>query len=312
MVVDKVPKGGSLPAGQAHRESAADQSRLEPVFVVAGRCAPIKIAHGGDMRAARLTLRTKTEVWLHLAAWAAADALIGDGPGIRANMLYGASGRSDSRLQMARLERKLILERQPGGAKDRIYRLTSLGRTLVLGGRDSEAWWARRWDGNWRVLMFDLPADRSTERTNLLRLLRERGYGCLQGSAWISPHPFEKGDDPNSGIVHPQSLFSIVGRPEGGLTDAKLVEAAWNWTEIEKDWRAHEKLLAAAPAKAADRRQLTAWATDEFHSWKHLMKMDPLLPESLWPAGYPGRRIWKARKAALPERFRKILGHEPN
>lgn len=262
------------------------------------------------MRAARLTLRTKTEVWLHLAAWAASDALFGDGPGLRANMLYGASGRSDSRLQMARLEKKLVLERQPGGGKDRIYRLTSRGRTIVLGGRDPEDWWARRWDGKWRVLMFDLPADRPMERKNMLRVLRERGYGCLQGSAWISPHPFENADDPRGGIVHPQSLFSIVGHPESGLTDTQLTEAAWNWSEIGGEWRAHEKLLAAAPARTADTRQLTAWAAEEFASWKHLMMVDPLLPEVLWPAGYPGRKIWNARKTALPERFRRILDHE--
>jgi hypothetical protein len=46
IVMGATLESGFLLAEQAHRDPAADQSRLEPVFVVAGRCAPIKDAQG--------------------------------------------------------------------------------------------------------------------------------------------------------------------------------------------------------------------------------------------------------------------------
>jgi phenylacetic acid degradation operon negative regulatory protein len=258
------------------------------------------------MRTARLSLWPKTEIWLHVTAWAAGDAIFGDGPSFRAMAFHGASDTRGSEMRLARLEKKLLLERQPGGRRDRIYRLTARGRTVVLGGRDPEAWWSRNWDGNWRFVLFDLPADQSVERTNLLRLLRDCGFGCVQGSVWLSPHTLRDDEQPDGGTGFAQSLLMISGRPQGTMTDAQLVEAAWNWEDIGKSWRAHEKLLQNAPAKDSDRRLLKRWFTEEFQSWKHLMTIDPLLPEVLWPKGYRGRSVWHLRLATLPACARRL------
>lgn len=222
-------------------------------------------------------------------------------------VFHGASDTRSSEMRLVRLEKKLLLERQPGGKRDRIYRLTARGRAVVLGGRDPVAWWARNWDGNWRVVLFDLPADQSLERTRLLRLLRDCGFGCVQGSVWLSPHSLQEDEQPEGGTEFAQSLLMILGRPQGTMTDAQLVEAAWDWEEIAKSWRAHEKLLRNAPAKDPDRRRLKAWFTEEFQSWKHLMTSDPLLPEALWPTGYRGRAVWRLRQATLPACARHLL-----
>src|SRR5271157_2550505 len=58
--------------------------------------------------------------------------------------------------QLQALEARRILERQPGAAADAIYRLTETGRLIALGGRDPVAQWRRRWDGRWRILVFDI------------------------------------------------------------------------------------------------------------------------------------------------------------
>lgn len=46
-----------------------------------------------------------------------------------------------------------------------------------------------RWDGRWRIIMYDLPAEHSKGRHELVACLR--CYGCfqLQKSAWITPFP---------------------------------------------------------------------------------------------------------------------------
>jgi len=259
------------------------------------------------MRTSRLSLWPKTEMWLHLAAWAAGEAVFGDGPGFRAMAFHGASDTRNSEMRLARLEKKLLLERQPGGARDRIYRLTGRGRAVVLGGRDPETWWPRRWDGFWRFVLFDLPADQSQERTRMIRLLRDCGFGCVQGSVWLAPHSLLNDEMPAGGAEFAQSLLMILGRPQGTMTDAKLVEAAWDWDEIGKSWRSHEKLLSNAPANGADLRLLRRWLSEEFQSWKRLMTIDPLLPEVLRPGGYRGMEVWRLRQSTLPDCALQLL-----
>jgi DNA-binding transcriptional regulator PaaX len=47
------------------------------------------------------------------------------------------------------------------------------------------------WDGQWRIILLDLPESRKNERESLRYLLKKAGFVCLKNSAWISPFPFE-------------------------------------------------------------------------------------------------------------------------
>ena len=91
--------------------------------------------------------------------------------------------------QTAKLKQQKLLECQSEISKDRLYRLTEQGRLHALGGRDPEAQWKRAWDGRWRLVLFDVPVSRNGQREKLRRYLRSHGFGCLQGSVWISPDP---------------------------------------------------------------------------------------------------------------------------
>ena len=47
------------------------------------------------------------------------------------------------------------------------------------------------WDGNWRIIILDLPEERKSEREALRYLLKKAGFICLKNSVWISMYPFE-------------------------------------------------------------------------------------------------------------------------
>lgn len=47
------------------------------------------------------------------------------------------------------------------------------------------------WDGQWRVVLLDLPEARKNERESLRYLLKKAGFVCLKNSAWVSPYPLE-------------------------------------------------------------------------------------------------------------------------
>jgi len=47
------------------------------------------------------------------------------------------------------------------------------------------------WDGNWRIVILDLPEDRKNERDALRYLLKKAGFVCMKNSVWISMYPYE-------------------------------------------------------------------------------------------------------------------------
>lgn len=49
-----------------------------------------------------------------------------------------------------------------------------------------------RWDGKWRVVMFDVPEKRKKARDILRMLLRSAGFIHFQDSAWIQPYPCDE------------------------------------------------------------------------------------------------------------------------
>ena len=50
----------------------------------------------------------------------------------------------------------------------------------------------RRWDGKWRVLIFDIPESNRFIRATIRQTLAAVGFICLQGSVWIYPYPCEE------------------------------------------------------------------------------------------------------------------------
>ena len=118
--------------------------------------------------------------------------------------------------QVATLQEQQLLERDASTATDRLYRLTAQGRLHVLGGRDPEERWARRWDGQWRLVLFDVPTGQNAQRERLRRYLRDKGFGYLQNSAWITPDPLEEERHIlGGGKINVESLLLLEARPRG-------------------------------------------------------------------------------------------------
>jgi DNA-binding transcriptional regulator PaaX len=75
----------------------------------------------------------------------------------------------------------------------KFLRLTPKGeRTLrVLELKDPLASKSLRWDGRWRVLIFDIPEGRKAVRQQIRNLLTKVGFVRLQDSVWLYPYDAE-------------------------------------------------------------------------------------------------------------------------
>lgn len=73
------------------------------------------------------------------------------------------------------------------------YELTDKGASTLraLEVRDYKFNIPKRWDGKWRVLMFDIPERRKKTREKIRLTLSEIGFIRLQDSVWVYPYDCE-------------------------------------------------------------------------------------------------------------------------
>lgn len=250
-------------------------------------------------------MTAKTEEFLYWLLWGAETLAR---PTFRnlTESFEGWAYRTGALAQLRRLEAGQLIEKKASGTVERIYRLTEKGRLAALGGRDPEARWNRYWDGQWRIVAFDLPEEHNASRVRLRRHLKERGFGYLQNSVWITPDPLDtdlkklsaKGEDV-------EALLTLEARPCSGESDESIVAGAWNFARINRLYQDCLHALKNPPGRKRgeklDFAKLREWARQERAAWMAALWADPLLPSRLLPSDYLGKRVWELRNTVLRE-----------
>lgn len=213
--------------------------------------------------------------------------------------------------QLQRLEKKQWIERKPVKSDDRLYRITPVGRLHALNGCDPPQRWNRHWDGRWRMVVYDVPEKQKTSRNKLRLALRNRGFGYLQNSVWITPDPIQENTLFSCcGSVDAGSLILFEARPSGGESDTEIVAAAWDFAETDRLYALHQGVLLRRPRQhintPAAATALHRWIRAERKAWQAALMKDPLLPKALLPPGYSGCAAWKKRMDVMREAARQM------
>jgi DNA-binding transcriptional regulator PaaX len=199
--------------------------------------------------------------------------------------------------RLAELQRQKLIERHPEPNLDRVVRLTEEGRRLALGGRDPIAQWSRPWDGLWRLILFDIPISQPKLRQRFWRTLRQLNFGYLQGSVWATPDSAASLRSLlRETTVQADSLLIVEGRPAAGECDAEIVQAAWDFEEVNRRYQRYLRLLEA---RLPGRAGLPAWTHQELTAWRHATHLDPFLPQALLPEGYLGFDALREKKRVI-------------
>jgi phenylacetic acid degradation operon negative regulatory protein len=255
-------------------------------------------------------MQPKTEEFLNLLLWSA-EALVRPTFRNLTESYESWAYRNGLMRQVATLEKRRILERGNSSLNDRLYRLTAAGRLHVLGGRDPEERWGRDWDGQWRMVLFDVPAKQNAQRERLRRYLRAKSFGYLQNSVWITPDPLkEERQIVGGGRINVESLLLLEARPCAGESDTEIVAGAWDFEHINRRYAKYLKVLEEHPVAAlrSERaaKALLGWATIERETWLDAVTNDPLLPARLLPSSYLGERAWRGRVKVLRDASRQL------
>jgi phenylacetic acid degradation operon negative regulatory protein len=210
------------------------------------------------------------------------------------------------------LEQDRLIERDRLCPGNRIFRLTSKGRLQALGGRDPEERWNRSWDGIWRMVIFDVPKSHNSQRARLRRYLRDKGFGYLQDSVWITPDSLEQERHLLAGgRIDVESLLLLESRPCAGESDEEIVAGSWDFEAINRRYAQFMKVLENRPRGALRQESastgLLRWAEAERRAWLHAVTRDPLLPMRVLPPNYLGRRAWRRRMTEFRAAGHQIL-----
>lgn len=151
------------------------------------------------------------------------------------------------------------------------------------------------WDGQWHMVIYQVPETERGLREQLRKRLAWLGFGPLSSSVWVSPHDRAKqvrdafAEEP---AVH---LDIFRSRAEGNGSDREMAARCWDLTTLDQDYAAmlarYQPRLAgyrADPPHGADalveRMQL-------INDYRHVPFRDPDLPPELLPDGWRGRSV---------------------
>ncbi len=198
------------------------------------------------------------------------------------------------------LRKRGLVESEGRGTRE-VLRLTELGQRVFEGGRRPEEEWGREWDGQWRLLSFDIPRKANVARLRFWRWLRANHFGCLQGSVWVSPDPVPMIETAaKKAGFSPSNVLVFTGSVTDGLAPKQVVAKAWNINEINKRHRRYRDFAEESEnqvrGKAVSPERLAEMLAEDHRLWWRSMRLDPLLPKSLMPRQYEGVRAWKSRQ----------------
>ena len=208
----------------------------------------------------------------------------------------------EGRKKSAYLVKRGLVESEIDAQRRRVYRLTRSGAICALGGRDPQAGWTMPWDGQWRLVIYDIPESDRKLRLRLRRELSRHGFGCLQKSVWISPHPAQTLKTKLKKLKIDVSVMAIMeARPDDSDPPARIVARAWNFGRLNLLYEEHQAHLKLAPKATSSPSYTRQWALQERSTWSEIIQYDPFLPDCLLPREYLGQKVWRRRLRVLQE-----------
>lgn len=141
-----------------------------------------------------------------------------------------------------------------------------------------------RWDGKWRIIIFDVPETNRRERDRLRSVLKRFSFGKITNSVYVSP--FNNIDLILNSIKNNKpshNIFAFETIPNIEITNSKkIANLAFNLDDLAKKYIAWIK---ESKEVNVDNDILILY-------YDSILESDPALPEDLLPISWPFLRSW--------------------
>lgn len=181
------------------------------------------------------------------------------------------------------------IEKKIEGGKP-VFRLTSQGRIKIARDIPIANLARQKWDGLFRAAAFDVPEEKRNTRDLIREHLKNLGFGMLQESLWITPHPLTEVLEEFIEFhnLNPYVLI-MESRHITSENAQSLARRVWQLDKIEEahldfiqKWGG--RLLSGENIKQQE--QEGEWRGEYFE----LLTSDPFLPRELLPIPWVGEQ----------------------
>jgi phenylacetic acid degradation operon negative regulatory protein len=215
--------------------------------------------------------------------------------GVWQETLIRALGTLDHKTQSARqaLARSVTagwLRAERHGRRSRVHLTPDTAEMLTVGARRiysfGEPW---EWDGRWLLVALRVPENRREVRHQVRSRLAWAGFGSLGGGLWLSPHVSRESElrdlSSNGSVAEVISFHAEMG----ALGDTeRVVSQAWDLDGVAA---AYDEFIGRfEPLEPTAPEDVFRAQTELVHHWRKFPFLDPDLPESMRPAGWPKDR----------------------
>ncbi|MCK9614628.1 MAG: hypothetical protein M0R48_03885 [Candidatus Omnitrophica bacterium] len=149
----------------------------------------------------------------------------------------------------------------------------------------------KKWDGVWRLIIYDIPEIKKAEREYLRITLKLLGFGKIQDSCLASPYDysyFVYDLCKKRGIADYICLYE--GKFFAGKNTDMLIKEAWNLGKIKENYHkvitAIDDLSGKIGGGRTDLKDFYKEYIDIYNLFKETVMQDPFLPEQFlidWP-----------------------------
>lgn len=196
------------------------------------------------------------------------------------------------RVVMSRLRREGFFETRRDGRNTR-YAITPRTLRFLDEGRDRIFARSKEpWDGNWHMVIYQVPESERASRERLRKGLAWLGFGPLAASTWLSAHERR---------IQVAELFAeeavarvdqLAARSQGVEEDRALAARCWDLGQLSADYQTWIGQWQDHTGAELDDRAALVTRTRLVHSYRKFPFADPDLPAELLPAGWPGDRAY--------------------
>lgn len=213
-----------------------------------------------------------------------------------------------ARVVMNRLKNEGWFDTRRHG-REASYLLTAKGWDLLNTGRERIfTRWDSDWNRQWSMLMIKFDDSQRSIREDARRTLVWNGFGQLNSSTWLTPHPYLDRAEQALAHLSSVSIDAFTSQTRSLAEDQNLAQRCWDLSEVQKDYASFIRDFESTPALTGmpaliKRIELT-------DSYRHFPFRDPDLPLELLPAGWTGKRaheVFTSEHARLKQHAETVI-----
>lgn len=204
---------------------------------------------------------------------------------------------ASARMTLSRLKKQGWFETRRDG-RETIYTLTDTMMRILTDGR-SRIFNRQEepWDGNWTMVLYQVPESERASREALRKNLAWMGFGQLSSSNWLAAH--DRMDEArNLSSEHPDAIIDAFWTRTGSMKkDRDLARRCWDLETLAEDYRQfikkYQAMSNAKFIKDTKGPRALALRTSLVGDARRFTFRDPQLPLELQPNDWPGREAYE-------------------